>query len=697
MAILTVGPGQQFATLSDAVAASNDGDTIYVQAGTYTDDFAIINTKISIIGVGGMAHFVADEPIPNGKGILVTNTDVIVDHLAFSGANVSAALGGNGAGIRYQGGNLMVTNCYFHDNQDGLLGGAFPGGTITIDHSEFGFNGTGDGLTHDLYVGRIDTLQVTHSFLHDAIVGHELKSRADNTIIQNSRIFDLNSTASYTIDLPNGGAATITGNAIQQGPNSPNSAIISYAEEVVTPLSGSQLLIQHNTIINERTGSAIGVKNTTSTVIAQILDNHFYGFAAGQIVTGPSTRSGNDFHPSPPPLDTSHPWEASPWDQLISGGAGPDSLMGTPGRDLMIGGAGDDIISGLGSANTMIAETGNDTYVVANTNDVVIENPNEGSDTIISSVDYALPDNVENLTLTGMAIRGVGNALDNIITGDSGNNVLIGKAGADTLKGGPGSDTASYIGSPAGVFVSLAAGTAAGGDAQGDTLINIENLTGSAFDDTLEGDSGNNVLRGGLGTNTVSYEHADAGVQVSLALITPQATIGAGKDTLAGFKNVTGSEFDDVLNGSPVANTLNGLDGNDTLIGGVGNDVLIGGIGNDKLDGGADNDTLTGGTGADVFVFGPPIAASANTITDFEHGVDKLQIPAAAYGLPAGTLDPSNLVFGTAATDAHAEFVYDATVQTLAWDPDGTGGSAPILVATFGSPIVLSASDFVVA
>src|SRR5215471_2423467 len=123
MAILTVGPGQQFATLSDAVAASNDGDTIYVQAGTYTDDFAIINTKISIIGVGGMAHFVADEPIPNGKGILVTNTDVIVDHLAFSGANVSAALGGNGAGIRYQGGNLMVTNCYFHDNQDGLLGG----------------------------------------------------------------------------------------------------------------------------------------------------------------------------------------------------------------------------------------------------------------------------------------------------------------------------------------------------------------------------------------------------------------------------------------------------------------------------------------------------------------------------------------------------------------------------------------------
>ena len=120
MSVLTVGSGQQYATLASAIAASHDGDTIYVKAGTYLNDFAIINTKISIIGVGGMAHFVFDGsvPIPNQKAILVTRTDVSLDHIEFSGAAVPD---GNGAGIRYEGGNLTITNCYFHNNQDGIL------------------------------------------------------------------------------------------------------------------------------------------------------------------------------------------------------------------------------------------------------------------------------------------------------------------------------------------------------------------------------------------------------------------------------------------------------------------------------------------------------------------------------------------------------------------------------------------------
>src|SRR5262249_7161230 len=115
MAILTVGTGEQFATLKDAVAASHDGDTVYVQAGTYVNDFATISTKIKIIGVGGMAHFVATQSPSNGKAFLVTQTDVTIDHLEFSGASVGA---GNGAGIRYEGGKLTITNSYFHDNQD---------------------------------------------------------------------------------------------------------------------------------------------------------------------------------------------------------------------------------------------------------------------------------------------------------------------------------------------------------------------------------------------------------------------------------------------------------------------------------------------------------------------------------------------------------------------------------------------------
>src|SRR5262249_44160642 len=154
---------------------------------------------------------------------------------------------------------------------------------------------------------------------------------------------------------------------------------------------------------------------------------------------------------------------------------------------------------------------------------------------IQSSVPYTLPANVEYLTLTGsMSIGGTGNALDNVIVGNSGANVLVGGPGADTLDGGLGKDTAPYATSLAPVWVSLAGGIASGGDAQGDVLIGIENLTGSHFNDTLEGDAGSNLLRGGGGIDTVSYEHAGAGVTVSLSISMAQNTIGAGTDTLLG-------------------------------------------------------------------------------------------------------------------------------------------------------------------
>src|SRR6185503_4030864 len=102
---------------------------------------------------------------------------------------------------------------------------------------------------------------------------------------------------------------------------------------------------------------------------------------------------------------------------------------------------------------------------------------------------------------------------------------------------------------------------------------------GSAANDTLEGDGGNNVLNGGAGIDTLSYEHATAGVTVNLALTVAQNTSGAGTDTLSSFENLTGSAFNDVLTGSTAANVLTGGAGNDTLNGGVGNDTLEGGSG----------------------------------------------------------------------------------------------------------------------
>src|SRR4051812_7327265 len=125
MATLTVGAGQQFQTMAAAVAASNAGDTIQVQAGTYKNDWANIDHALTIVGVGGYATFTSDQDIPNGKGTLVVNANLTISNCEFSGARVGDV---NGAGIRWESGNLTVDNCYFHDNQEGILAGGNPTG-----------------------------------------------------------------------------------------------------------------------------------------------------------------------------------------------------------------------------------------------------------------------------------------------------------------------------------------------------------------------------------------------------------------------------------------------------------------------------------------------------------------------------------------------------------------------------------------
>ena len=142
-------------------------------------------------------------------------------------------------------------------------------------------------------------------------------------------------------------------------------------------------------------------------------------------------------------------------------------------------------------------------------------------------------------------------------------------------------------------------------------FFNIEKLTGSAFDDTLEGDGAANVLNGGSGIDTVSYEHAVAGVTVNLATTSAQNTVGAGSDTLSGFENLTGSQFDDILSGTNGANTI------------------MGGAGNDKITGGGGSDILVGGEGADTFIFKAAADSApslSDLISDFLAGTDKIDL-----------------------------------------------------------------------
>jgi hypothetical protein len=309
MAILNVGVGETYTTLSAAIAASQDGDVIQVAAGTYTDDFATINTKITIEGVGGMANLVADVPPPDGKAILTINTDVTIMNMSFSGAAVAD---NNGAGIRYQGGNLVLDNTYFFNNQDGLLGAADPTGTITIMNSEFADNGIasgpGSGSTHNLYVGAIATLTITDSYFHDAVVGHEIKSRAANNIIENNRIAEgPTGNGSYDIDLPNGGDATIMNNVIEKGPNSQNEFMISYGEEGTIAGASNQLNVTANTVLNDRS-SAILVHDLVGGGSVSITDNQVYtGSNSFQFYNGPDNppTATNTFLASEPAFDTS--------------------------------------------------------------------------------------------------------------------------------------------------------------------------------------------------------------------------------------------------------------------------------------------------------------------------------------------------------------------------------------------------------
>ncbi len=364
--VLTVGPGQQYSTIAAAAAAAQSGDTIDVQAGTYTNDFVGVYTNVTLQAVGGVVTMVATTDPPNGKAIIDEGgqgVSVTINGFDISGAVVTD---GNGAAIRYEGGNLTLNNDYFHNNQDGLLGAADTAGSITINNSEFAFNGTGDGRTHNLYVSDIANLTITNSYFHDANEGHEIKSRAENTTVTGSRIFDNNSTASYSIDLPNGGNATIQNDVIQQGPRSDNPAIIAYGEEGSLH-TGTSVTIANNTIVNDRT-SPIGVWNKTAHAVT-LQGNSVYGLTSSNLTSGPANVSGTTYLASRPALDTSSQWmptsTLTPNDLAV---ATPASETVTAGGTVPVGGVSISdawAAAASGSMTLNVSDTGGGTIAMA--------------------------------------------------------------------------------------------------------------------------------------------------------------------------------------------------------------------------------------------------------------------------------------------------------------------------------------------
>ncbi|MDQ1159332.1 Ca2+-binding RTX toxin-like protein [Sphingomonas sp. SORGH_AS 950] len=286
--------------------------------------------------------------------------------------------------------------------------------------------------------------------------------------------------------------------------------------------------------------------------------------------------------------------------ERVIGSAGDDVLMGDSNANTLIGGAGDDLLAGGAGADVLDGGSGSDTANYAGSAAAVTVDLASGTgiggdaqgDTLLR---------IENLVGSSMADTLTGDAGANRLTGGAGDDVLAGLGGADVLDGGDGSDTADYSASGAGVTVDLLAGTAQGGDAQGDTLVSIENaigsayadvltaaaaggrLTGGAGDDRLVSGAGSDTLDGGSGTDIADYARSSAGVTVNLATGANSGGDAQG-DTLVSIEQVVGSDFADILTGDSGANML---------VGGAGDDMLEGGVGADVLDGGAGNDTAS--------------------------------------------------------------------------------------------------------
>lgn len=251
-----VGPGGQPAALSEALRLAQSGDTIELLPGDYQGEGGVIRQKrLTLRGLGGRPVLRAGRQLAEAKAILVVRDgEVLVENIEFRGARAPDR---NGAGLRFEKGRLTVRRCAFLDNENGLLTANFGDAELRIEDSLFGEAArVGKNLNHLLYVGAISRVEVSGSRFHRSATGHLFKSRAAQTWLGYNLFVDgPEGIASYEVDLPNGGLATLIGNVIAQGAGSENRVVLAYGGEG-TRWPHNRLQLSHNTFINEMSGPA---------------------------------------------------------------------------------------------------------------------------------------------------------------------------------------------------------------------------------------------------------------------------------------------------------------------------------------------------------------------------------------------------------------------------------------------------------
>lgn len=378
----------------------------------------------------------------------------------------------------------------------------------------------------------------------------------------------------------------------------------------------------------------------------------------------------------------------------LYGGAGIDGLIGGAGIDVMDGGAGADVVSYLLSPAGLTISLADPSI---NTGWAQGDEYLSIQDVIGSRFGDVIHGSKEGLLNQLQGQEG-----NDQIYGGTGYNVLIGGSGADRLSGAGTGNLVDYETAKSGLTASLANSSINTGDAAGDTYVKLRgaDLAGSPFDDVLYGDDGNNNilgdpnlgvykrfgndklyggggndilqsdggadrLDGGSGYDVVSYAASKTGITVSMT--NPKLGTGdAAGDTFFGVEGILGSKFADTITGTGKIDVIQGGAGNDTIYGAGGNDLVLGNDGNDTLYASGTSE-LRGGAGADTFRF-LSVRDSVSTnkiaptlITDFQHGVDKIDVSALSptkiaivqesgfYALKATTADGTLTVRSTKA------------------------------------------------
>ena len=250
-ATMFVGSQEKITTITEAADLARDGEVIEIRPGDYRGQPAVWTQRDLVIrGAEVRPVMIADGKNAEDKAIwVVRGGDVQIENIEFRGARVPS---GNGAGIRFEAGHLVVRRCAFYDNEMGILTANIAEMTLEVSDSVFAAAPHHEGLLHHLlYVGAIGRFKLSGSRFEQGYLGHLVKSRArENDVRYNMLVDGAEGKASYELEFPNGGIAYVVGNVIGQSAGTDNPDIISYGAEGPR-WPDNALFLAHNTLLND--------------------------------------------------------------------------------------------------------------------------------------------------------------------------------------------------------------------------------------------------------------------------------------------------------------------------------------------------------------------------------------------------------------------------------------------------------------